>query len=253
MGEQESSATPDRADRKSRYLLVVDSDPASLRHTSTLLRKFDYQILTAKTAEEALATASLAVPSLIIAPVGLKDRNGIDLMHQLRQDSDTVAVPFIALRKQDDQIGEKYCLEAGAKDCLHHPVLPEVLFRSVEAAVEATPRTNIRIRTLLPVKVNNLPLETPENPCASDLSESGMFLRTEKPSAVTTQLSLQIYLYGQLITVEAVVVYNSHAPRGQWREPGMGVEFTRIEPKDRELLRQFIRSEVTRELTSGNA
>jgi len=246
MAERTTGVAADLSNTESRFLLVVDSDPNNLFHTAMLLQRFDYKIQMAATAERALAIARGAVPSLIITALGLKDMHGLDLVQRLKQNPAIAGVPFIALMRQGDLIEEKRCFELGAADCLGQPISPELLFRAVQAAVETTPRANIRIRTRLPVTVNNLQLDRLEGECVSMLSERGMFLRTKSIAAVDTRLSFQLDLNHAFITAEAIVLYSYPIGGGPYHEPGMGLEFVGITPKDRELLRQFIRNEVTR-------
>jgi hypothetical protein len=169
--------------------------------------------------------------------------SGLDLIEQLARNA---ATPIIAIRKQGDLLGEKRCLGLGAGACLSTPISVEKLYQAVQAAIETTPRANIRIRTSLTITVNDLPLGGHAGPHVVVLSERGMFLPTSKPASVDTRLSLQIELSNQRIFAEAITLYSHRTFGGPYQEPGMGVEFTRIAPKDQERIRQFIRNEVTR-------
>lgn len=253
MAEQGIDGASDLAERKNRFLLVVDSDANNLLYTSTLLKRFDYHTCTAKTAREALEMARVAVPSLIITALDLKDMHGLELMQHVKNNFSTAGVPFIALRKARVLIGETQNAEVRAVEYLDQPVSAELLYRAVQTAVETKPRSHIRIRTLQPVKVDDMPINDFEGVCTTDLSERGMFLRTKSPAVVNTQLSVQIYLYGQIIVVEAVVIYSDGTGAGPYCEPGMGLQFVRIAPKDQELVRKFIRNEVMRGIGPGNA
>ncbi len=248
MAESRRTAGPNVSDRNSRYLLIVDGDTNTLLHTSMLLRRFDYHIYTAKTAREAIETAMGAVPALIITSLDLADMHGLDLMRQLRKNVRIAAVPFITLRTQGDVLGERQSAELGATYCLELPLSAELLYRAVQAAVETTPRASIRIRTLLPVKMDNKTIAGIEGAYTSMLSERGMFLRTRLLAAANTRLSFQINLYGQVIAAEAVVLYNDQKGGGPHHGPGMGLEFVRIAPKDQDLIRRFIRNEVTQDI-----
>jgi CheY-like chemotaxis protein len=254
MATHRLNAASNLSDRKSRYLLVVDSDAGSRFNLSILLQRLNYQIFTAKTAGDAIEMATIAAPSVIITTLGAVDRDGIERMKQLKQDPSTADVPFIVLTKQGDQLLDQRSLaELGVAVSLTPPVSPEVLYRTVQAAIETTPRTNIRLRTRLLATVNNMPFMRIEDTCISELSECGMFLRTTTPVAINTRLSLQFDLNGDIIGVEAIVVYNSLSGGASHHEPGMGLKFVRIVPKDQELIRQFIRNEVTRGFAPLNA
>lgn len=244
---------PDKADRINRYVLVVDSDADNLSYTAMLLQRFDYQIRTAATAAEALKTATGGAPSLITISIGPNEESGFELMRKFKQIPRVAGVPCIVFAQHDNLLGEVQSRELGAAACLFLPVSPELLYQAVQAAVETRPRTCIRLRTFLPVEVNNLSLDYLDGACTSILSERGMFMRTTTPFEVNTRLSLEIDLRDQTIVVDAVVLYSHRAAKGRYREPGMGLEFIRIEPNDQEHIRQFIRNEVTQGITPGNA
>jgi CheY-like chemotaxis protein len=240
---QEQETTPYGLDRRSRFLLVVDSDANNRYYLSMVLQRLEYHISTAMSGEEALAIAAVAPPALIITALDIKGMNGLDLIQQLAQ---VVTSPIIAIRKQGDLLGEKRSLALGAGACLSSPISLEQLYQAVQAAIETTPRANIRIRASLSVGVNEQPLDGRPGPHAVVLSERGMFLPTGNPASVDTRLSLQIELNNHWIEVEAVTLYSHRTTGGPYQEPGMGVEFTRIAAKDQERIRQFIRNEVTR-------
>jgi len=232
---------------------VVDSNTSNLLYTSTLLRRFEYQIYMARTASEALAITEVAVPSLIIIDQNLTDMDGNDLLQIFKHNPRISFVPVITLRKNSDLLGEKASKERGAAYCLNEPVMADQLYRAVQALVETHPRTNIRIRTLLPVQVHTNPLTGIEGACTLDLSEHGMFLRTTRPAPVNTRLVFQINLYGQIIRAEGVVLYSNRTAGTPYTEPGMGLEFVRITQEDQDFIRQFIRNEVMRGIIPGVA
>jgi CheY-like chemotaxis protein len=250
--EQKSPTAIPHSDRRSRFLLVVDSDPNSLSYTSLLLHRFNYQIFKAATAEEALQMATIALPALIITALALRGMSGFELMQQLKDYPVTASIPVIALSRQDDLIVKRRCFELGAVDCLYHPVSPDLLYRAVQLAAEKTPRTSMRIKTTQQVKVTNMQLESFEGAYTLELSERGLFLRTTNVAAKDMRLSLQIDLNGQIIVTEAVVVYNADANKGPHYEPGMGLQFVQIDPKDKERIRKFIAKEVMRGVAPGH-
>lgn len=252
MAELRPNVASSTADRGDRFLLIVDSDADSRFYLAALLQRFNYQTCAAKTAQEALQVAAIAVPSLVITARDLKDMDAVDLMRNFKQDPRTAGVPLIVMINQDDQDATKHCLELGAGS-LSQPVDPEQLYQAVQTAVEVMPRANIRIRTLLPVKVENMPVDCPEGVCTTELSKHGMFLRTTTLVPVSTRFSLQIYLYGQIITAEAKVIYSCRGDGEPHYPAGMGLKFVQLAPKDQQLIRQFIRGEVTRGIARGTA
>jgi hypothetical protein len=67
----------------------------------------------------------------------------------------------------------------------------------------------------------------------SDVGEGGLFVDTPVPSEVGTQLKVRFVLDGEVVEAEGKVAY---------AQPfiGMGVEFLRISPEHREVVRRFV-------------
>jgi len=238
------------AERESRYLLIVDSDANELYYTAMLLQRFEYNICTARNADEAIEMVSVALPTLIISELSLAGRGGLELLQQLKENPQTASVPMIIKAKDPSPEVEKKCLQAGA-NLVRKPVQAEDLYRIVQLTIENTPRENIRIYTRLPVMVNNNPLDCGgEGDCATVLSAHGMYVRTLNPSAVGSRLSLKIIVKGMTIAFEAVVLYSHRFGEGPFKEPGMGLKFISIAPKDQGFIRQFIKEEVTKGIQS---
>ena len=234
------------SDRSNRFLLVVDSDANNLYLTSMLLQRLDYHICSSKTAAEAREMAAVAVPALIITAHYLKDSTSLELMNKLKEDPRLRSVPVIVLIPEGDLVGERQCRDAGVTACLAKPVQAEDLYRTIQEAIEPTPRQNIRISTRLPVSINDKPLNCGEGECASVLSEHGMYIRTLKPFGKNTLLPIRIDLRGQSVSAQAEVLYSHTFGEGPFGEPGMALKFVQITPQDQEQVRLFIRSEVTR-------
>lgn len=244
MAESSRDIPTGMPERRSRFLLVVDSDVNDLFYLSMLLQRFEYNISTAANAAEALKTAGVAAPSLVITSLVLSDMPGLELIRRMRQAPRTAAVPVLVKTADRTPETERLCRQAGVAACLYEPVNAEELYRTVQAAIEPTPRQNIRINTFLSVSVDGKPLDCVEGECASVLSEHGMYVRTLRPYSSNTRLSVQIVIKGRPITVEAVVLYSHKFGEGPFKEPGMGLKFVRVAPQDQELIRQFIREEL---------
>ncbi len=231
-------------DRRSRFLLVVDHDAGNIFYTSMLLQRFGYHICSAKSAKEAIEMATVAVPALIITELTFKGPGGLELIGRLRQEPRTAAVPVIIQTEQCSAEVIQQCRRAGAAACLQKPIRAEELYRAVQATIEPTPRTNIRIQTRLPVTVNDTPLDCIEGECASILSEHGMYVRTLKPLPKNTQITIKITLQNSIITAVARVIYCHKFGEGPFGEPGMGVQFLQVSPEDQACLDAYILEQV---------
>jgi CheY-like chemotaxis protein len=125
-------------ERRSRFLLVVDSDVNDLFSLSMLLQRFEYNISTATNAMEALKMAMIAVPSLVIASLVLSDMPGLELIQRMRQDPRTAAIPVLIKTADRTPETERLCSQAGIGAWLYEPINAEELYRTVQAAIEPT-------------------------------------------------------------------------------------------------------------------
>jgi CheY-like chemotaxis protein len=232
--------------RNTRFLLVVDSDANDLIYVSMLLQRFEYHICTAKTGKEALELSSVSLPALIVAEMDLADMKGLELIQRLKRQQLTADLPVIVKIVKHTPEKERLCVQAGAFACIGNPVHAEDLYRAVQSAIESTPRKTIRIPTHLPVSVNNVQLDSGEGEFASVLSEKGLFIRTLKPYQASSTVNVQIRIKGRIVSVEAVVLYCHKFEEGLYREPGMGLQFTRIASQDRSVIHQFIDEEINK-------
>lgn len=246
MTERATTAPSIPSDRQRCFLLAVDSDANHLFYAAMLLQRFEYKVCTAKAAEEALDITSVALPALIITDMNLTGMGGLELARRIKADPRTAAIPVVATTLNRTPSTEMQCDENGCVACIRKPIQAEELYRTVQAAIETTPRNNIRIFTRLPVTVNNVLLNYAEGECVSVLSQEGLYIRTLKPHPEKALVYINLFINGHGVSAETVVLYNHTFGEGPYKGPGMGLQFTQIMPRDREVIRKFIRDEITR-------
>jgi len=237
--------------RRHHSIVVVGNETPALLSLSLLLQRFAYDVVVANTATQALERISAVRPALVITDTVLAGMGGMDLFERLREDKRTSSIPVIFMVSPGDAATESRCLDMGAAGCVTKPVQAEELYQTVQQVIEPRPRANIRIDALLPVTVNNMPLDCPRGACEVDLSERGMYVTTQKPFPANRRISMKIGIKDRTISAEGTVLYSNLAVAagpGMHREPGMGLKFVSIAPQDREFIRTFIRDEVTRDI-----
>ena len=108
-------------------MLVVDDEPQFRRALQTNLRGAGYDVVTAGTAEEALSTAALQLPDVIVLDLILPDGRGTDVCRQLRQWTEA---PIVLISAVDDETEKIAALDAGADDYVTKPfAIGELLAR----------------------------------------------------------------------------------------------------------------------------
>jgi two-component system, OmpR family, KDP operon response regulator KdpE len=99
-------------------ILVVDDEPPIRRFLRTSLSAAGYRVTVAKDAAGALAGFDSEKPDLIILDLGLPDRNGLDLIPEIRQRSQ---VPIVVLSVREDERSKVAALDLGADDYVSKP------------------------------------------------------------------------------------------------------------------------------------
>lgn len=99
-------------------ILVVDDEPQIVRALSINLRARRYEVHTATTGKEALATAASHPPDLVILDLGLPDLDGVEVIHGLRG---WCHAPILVLSGRSDSTDKVEALDAGADDYLTKP------------------------------------------------------------------------------------------------------------------------------------
>jgi two-component system KDP operon response regulator KdpE len=118
-------------------VLVVDDEPQILRALAINLRARHYEVFTATTGTDALATAASHPPDLIILDLGLPDIDGIDVIRGLRG---WTSAPIVILSGRTDSADKVDALDAGADDYLTKPFgVDELMARMRAVARRATP------------------------------------------------------------------------------------------------------------------
>jgi DNA-binding response OmpR family regulator len=251
MQRQTSDPTPSPFSRKSRYILVVEGNTNELFTTAMLLQRFSYPVCTARNARQALDMVSVAMPALAVTDYLLPGMNGIDFLRVLGSNPHTFGIPVILLLPAGEEGHEMAEVEIGSRSILKKPVPLEDLYRAVQAAMEHTPRTNIRVQATLPVVVNNIALDSVRGECATHISAQGLYIRTFKYHRPHEQVSLKITIGERTVNADGTILYTRRQDTGPFAEPGMAVKFTRIMAEDREFIRQYIRDAVTRDIVTG--
>ncbi len=113
-------------------VLVVDDEPAILRAVQLNLTHAGYQVDTAATAEEALRHFANRPPDVMILDLGLTDRDGLEVIQQVRARRRT---PIIVLSVRGGERDKVAALDLGADDYLTKPFGVAELLARVRVAL----------------------------------------------------------------------------------------------------------------------
>jgi two-component system cell cycle response regulator DivK len=237
-------------DREKRSLLVVDSSATYLFYMAMLLKKMDYTVRTATTAEHALQSLIDPLPSLVITATSFPGMSGMDMLQQMKNNPKLKSIPVIIHTSGINAAAREACMAAGCAAFFKKPADPDTLYRAIQSATESIPRQNIRIEVSLNVEIvsKTMGRESSRKEIVTTLSEGGLYISTLTPEPVDAVLPLKLNLRNKEIRATVVVLYSSVKIGGPHKVPGMGVRFVNINPDDRTLVHDFIQEQVTKDL-----
>ena len=106
----------------SKYVLIVDDDPANIELFEVMFRTFQVEVRGATLGSEALAQARQAPPSLILLDLMLPDMSGFEVCAQLKATPETAHVRVALLTGRNDAAARQKAAEVGADDFLVKPI-----------------------------------------------------------------------------------------------------------------------------------
>ena len=101
-----------------RTILVIEDDKYISHFIDISLSKGSYSVLTAETAAEGMFLFSSHRPDIVLLDLGLPDRDGVDLLRELRTFSDTPVLIVSARGQEKEKIA---ALDLGANDYITKP------------------------------------------------------------------------------------------------------------------------------------
>jgi class 3 adenylate cyclase/FixJ family two-component response regulator len=118
-------------------ILAVDDTPQNLRLLEALLSTEGYEVLTAKSGDEALRLVAERHPDLLLVDILMPGMDGYELCRRIRASEATRILPIVLMTASMDQ-DKARALESGADDFVQKPVLQHEL--------------SVRVRSLLRIK-----------------------------------------------------------------------------------------------------
>ncbi len=127
-------------DREIRTILIIDDSSSILFYLGMLLRRLDYNVVTARNAEDEMQIMEQSVPASVLTEIFLPTMSGINLMKRMKDAPLWKAIPIIVLTTESDPGMKDICMCLGCAAYLSKPVEPAVLFRTLQSVSEAMPR-----------------------------------------------------------------------------------------------------------------
>lgn len=116
-----------------KRILIADDEPDILEIIQFNLQQEGYEVVTAKTGDDAIEKAKRHKPDLIILDIMMPGKNGIEVCNLLRMMPDFKKTLIVFLTAMSDEGTEIKGLETGADDYLTKPISPKVLVSKVNS------------------------------------------------------------------------------------------------------------------------
>lgn len=131
-------------------ILVIDDEPSILNVVTAYLKSEGYDYNTAEDGPSGLKAFKAFKPDLVILDIMLPGMDGIEVLNQIRRESD---VYVIMLTAKSEEVDKVVGLSIGADDYLTKPFSPRELMARIKAALRRLQKTPAESER----KVINLP------------------------------------------------------------------------------------------------
>jgi len=105
-----------------KKILLVDDSNTILMMERMVLKKTDYQIITAHDGEEGVRRALAERPDVILMDVVMPKMNGFEACRRLRQEEATKRTPIIMVTTRAEAINVEAGFESGCNDYVTKPI-----------------------------------------------------------------------------------------------------------------------------------
>jgi two-component system alkaline phosphatase synthesis response regulator PhoP len=120
-------------------ILVVDDEPSISNLVVSYLRKEGYEVYSAADGPSGLKAAHAYQPDLIVLDIMLPGMDGLEVLTQLRRESNVYVILLTARTEEFDQV---LGLSVGADDYVTKPFSPRALIARIKAALRRLQNTD---------------------------------------------------------------------------------------------------------------
>jgi DNA-binding NarL/FixJ family response regulator len=116
-----------------KRILVIEDEPEMRRNLLTILKLEKFQPLGAENGRIGLQMAKAERPDLILCDVMMPELDGYGVLQALRENPDTMTLPFIFLTAKGEKVDQRCGMNLGADDYLTKPIPRADLLNAITA------------------------------------------------------------------------------------------------------------------------
>jgi len=136
-------------------ILVVDDEKSIIDLVSAYIEKEGFEFKTAMDGQAGLKAVGVYKPDIVVLDIMLPEMDGLELLSQLRRESDAYVIMLTAKSEETDKI---VGLSVGADDYLTKPFSPRELIARIKSAwrriCEGSSRSNTTIHAYRRLKID---------------------------------------------------------------------------------------------------
>ncbi|MDT8423661.1 MAG: response regulator [Desulfuromonadales bacterium] len=217
-------------------ILLVDDVELFLALEKSFLLDEGHQVLTATSAEAALAQLEVGRPDLLLLDLYLPGINGDELCRQLRATEKLKTLPIIMVTAAGKEGELKRCLDAGCDDYVTKPISKQVLLEKVRRLLgKVKGRTAERCPVNLRVRLGDHATDGAAR--VRDISANGIFIKSTHPLERGSVVALNV----ELPDSEPLHLMGKVARVVPGEAGGMGIYFVHPDGAGRKILDEFLR------------
>lgn len=119
-------------------VLIIDDDESILEYLAKFFENLKHEAITCSSSKEGLKKVVVEQPDLVLLDIMLPEKNGLELLKEIKEIDKEVAVAMITAYKDAERVIEAFRL--GAIDCLLKPFNTDYIINTV------LPRVKLRKR-----------------------------------------------------------------------------------------------------------
>jgi len=190
-------------------ILIVEDEPPIRRLLRTTLTAHEYRVVEAGTGAEALQAIRHHRPDLVLLDLGLPDRDGLDLIADIRK---LAPVPIVVLSGRGEEAAKVAALDSGADDYVTKPFGAEELMARLRAALR-----------------HRLQQQGADRAFASGTLKVDLVRRLVERDGEAVKLSPKEYdILEQLAIHAGKVLTHRHLLREVWRDERVDPQYLRV-------------------------
>ncbi len=116
-----------------KKVLVVDDSDADLSYIKTVVGDAGYEVMAAKSGDEAIALAKQEKPDLIFMDIIMDGTDGYEACRILHRDPETKEIPVVFISSKNQKADRIWGELQGGKGFIGKPAEPEQLVEKIES------------------------------------------------------------------------------------------------------------------------